>query len=576
MYLYIDKGKYGHNTLYVAKSFRRENGHNTSKIIEKLGRYEDLLKEHEDPIAWAKAYIEELNKQEAEKRQPVTLTYEPDKTIEKNEQTLYEGGYLFAQKQFYELGLDKICKEIEKKYDFKYSLTEILSVLLYGRILFPTSKLGTYEYSKQLLEKYSFSLQDIYRALEVIAKEKDFIQAELYKNSLQNGKRNDKILYYDCTNYYFEIEHESGMRKYGISKEHRPNPIVEMGLFMDGDGIPLAFCLHDGNTNEQKTLQPLEEQIINDFGNSKFVVCTDAGLSSAANRKFNDAPGRAFITAQSIKKMKNYQKEWAFLPDGWRLPGKKEEFNLTNILGSEELCDKYRLSTFYKEQWFSENGLEQRYIITFSLKYLTYQRTLRNEQIERARKALQSGDKSERSRQTDYKRFIIRTAVTSDGEVAEQKVYGLNEERIAEEEKYDGYYAVATNLEDSAAEIIRINNRRWEIEESFRIMKTEFSARPVYLSRNDRIIAHFTTCFLSLTLFRYMEKRLGHTYTCCNILNQLKAMKFYRANENYIPVYTRTDLTDRLHDAFGFRTDYQIIPHAAMKKIINTSKKKNT
>lgn len=571
MHLMIDKSKYGHNTLYVYKSFRNENGKSTSKCVERLGRYDDLKKLHDDPIAWAKSYIEELNKQE---QTEISITYSTSKPIEKGVDSLFNGGYLFLQKLFYDLGLDKICKNISKRYSFKYDLTDILSVLIDGRILFPKSKSGTFEDSKYHLEQYDFELQDVYRSLEVVAKEKDFIQSELYKNSRSLTKRNDKVLYYDCTNYYFEIEKERGMRKYGISKEHRPNPIVEMGLFMDGDGIPLAFCLTDGNVNEQKTLQPLEQQIIDDFHHSKFVVCTDAGLSSTANRKFNNVYDRAFITAQSIKKMKDFQKDWALSAEGWRLPGTKEKFNLNDILNDEKLCEKYRLYTFYKEQWFNEHNIEQRYVVTFSIKYMLYQRSIRNEQIERAKKALDSDSKKEKYRQSDYKRFISRTTVTDNGEVASKKIYCLNEEKILNEEKYDGFYAVATNLEDPAPEIIRINHRRWEIEESFRIMKNEFAARPVYLSRDDRITAHFTICFLALTIYRYLETLVGHGYTCNELLEQLKAMKFYKNKEGYIPVYTRTDLTDTLHDIFGFRTDYQLIPHAEMKKIIRATKKK--
>lgn len=572
MHLYIDKGKYGHNTFYVAKSFRKDSGKTTTKIIENLGRLEDLQKIHEDPIAWAKAYIDELNKQE-EKNKKIKLTYETKQIIDKGTASLFEGGYLFLQKYFYSLGLDKICKSISKKYDFKYNLTSILAVLIYGRILYPTSKLGTFEYSKQMVEQYNFQIQDIYRALEVIAKEKDFIQAELYKNSFKLGKRNDRVLYYDCTNYFFEIEQERGMAKYGPSKEHRPNPIIEMGLFMDGDGVPLAFCLHDGNTNEQKTLRPLETQIIRDFENAQFVVCTDAGLSSAANRRFNNIGGRAFITAQSIKKMKEYQKEWALSPKGWHLPGTKEVFDLDDILSDEKKIEKYWLSTFYKEQWFNESDIEQRYIMTFSLKYMNYQRTIRNEQIGRAEKALLSEVKSERSRQSDYKRFITKTSVTENGEVAEKKIYTLNEEKIAEEEKYDGFYCVATNLEDDASEIIRINRRRWEIEESFRIMKSEFSARPVFLSRDDRITAHFTTCFLALVIYRYFEKGTGHKYTCSQLLEALKSIKFFKSEEGYLPAYKRSDITDDFHSVFGERTDYQITTFGDMKKIISHSKK---
>lgn len=270
--------------------------------------------------------------------------------------------------------------------------------------------------------------------------------------------------------------------------------------------------------------------------------------------------------------MKGFQKEWALSPDGWRLPGQKGVFNIEKIIADDELIDKYRLHTFYKEQWFNENDIEQRYIVTFSLKYMAYQRNIRNEQIERAKAALLSEINSERTRQTDYKRFIAKISVTAEGEVAEGKVYELNEGRIAEEERYDGFYAIATNLEDAAEEIIRINRSRWEIEESFRIMKTEFKARPVYLSRNDRIIAHFTVCFLALIIFRFLEHRLGHKYTCCEILSQLAAMKFLKTGEGYIPAYTRSDLTDDLHAAVGFRTDYQIVSNSVMKNILRASK----
>ena len=397
----------------------------------------------------------------------------------------------------------------------------------------------------------------------------------MYKNSHLLGKRNDKILYYDCTNYYFEIEQESGIRKYGPSKEHRPNPIVEMGMFMDGDGIPLAFCLHSGNTNEQQTMKPLEEQILQDFEHSRFIVCTDAGLSSMANRKFNNTANRAFITAQSIKKMKGFQREWALSPKGWHLAGTRGTFDLESILKEDSLCEKYRNSVFYKEEWFNENDIEQRYIVTFSLKYRDYLREIRNEQISRAKEALKSPENQERTRQTDYKRFITRTAVTEEGEVADKKVYTLNEKKIREEEMYDGFYAVATNLEDAPEQILQINRNRWEIEESFRIMKSEFKARPVFLHRDDRITAHFTTCFLALVILRYLEKSMENHYTCSEILTELRSIKLRKVkNEGYIPAYTRTDLTDDLHQAFGFRTDYEIIPKAKIREIISFTKKR--
>ena len=561
---------------YVVKSVY-EDKKRTNKVIEKLGNLDEVKKKAgtKDPYLWAKEYVQELNHLEKEGHEPTVISkFVPSKLQDKGLQTSFSCGYLFLQKIYHELGLHKICAEISKKYKFEYDLSNILSRLIYGRILNPTSKLGTMEYSKKLIEQPKFELHQIYRALEVLSKENDFIQSELYKNSLKLSKRNDRILYYDCTNYFFEIEEEDDFRKYGHSKENRPNPIVQMGLFLDGDGIPLAFCLAPGNTNEQTTLKPLEKKIIHDFENASFVVCTDAGLSSTANRKFNDISGRAFITTQSIKKMKDYQKEWALSDDGWHLAEDSTLYNLSEILGSEELFEAFKDKIFFKERWIKEDGIEQRFIVTFSIKYMLYHRQLRERQLQRALKMLEKPSSLSKSRQTDPKRFIKITAATNDGELAEKKSYSIDEEKYLEESKFDGFYAVATNLEDDAESIVRINSRRWEIEESFRIMKSEFDARPVYLSREDRITAHFLTCFLALTIYRYLEKRTGNMFTCEEILSTIKTMDFQKLNvQGFMPVYTRTELTDKLHESFSFRTDYQILTSKMIKTILKASKK---
>ncbi len=563
-------------SFYVIKDVYK-NGKRTTQIVETLGT-EEAVKEKaagKDPYEWAKAYVAELNHKEKENKREVIIKCKQSKLITKDKQQSFNGGYLFLQQIYHQLGLDKICNDISLKYKFTYDLNAILSRLIYGRILFPSSKLSTFESSKLLLEQPKFELQHIYRSLEVIAGESDFIQSQLYKNSLAVSKRNDRVLYYDCTNYFFEIEQEDGLKQYGPSKEHRPTPIVEMGLFMDGDGIPLAFSIHSGNTNEQVTLKPLEKQIIKDFELSKFVVCTDAGLSSNDNRKFNNISDRSFITTQSIKKLKSFLKEWALEPTGWMHNKSNETFDLRKFDEDDELWDKYRNVTFYKERWIKENDLEQKLIVTFSLKYRSYQRQIRNKQLERASKLIATNPKSiGKKRQNDYKRFITSTNVTSDGEVAEETLYYLNEDSIAEESKYDGFYAVCTNLDEDVSEITKINHRRWEIEECFRIMKSEFKARPVYLQKDERIKAHFTTCFLALVLYRYLEKQLDNQFTTSEIVSQLKDMNFYSVTgQGYIPTYRRTDFTDALHDSFGFRTDYQIVSDKEMKKIFKKTKK---
>jgi len=560
-------------SLYVIKS-TYENGIRSTKVVEGLGTLEELKQKlgEQDPMEWAKAYIDELNQKEKENRQEVIVKYSPAKTIAKDEQRSYNGGYLFLQQIYYELGLDKIANAITKKYNFSYDLNSILSRLIYGRIIFPSSKLATWEFSKKLVEPSSFELHHVYRALEIISKESDFIQSEVYKNSLKMGERNCAMLYYDCTNYYFEIEQEEGLKRYGKSKEHRPNPITQMGMFMDGDGIPLAFSIHKGNTNEQITLKPLEKKILSDFGLSKFVVCTDAGLASADNRKYNSMGDRAFITTQSVKKLKAVLKEWALEKKGWLLCGETETYDISQV--DEE---KYMDAIFYKEHWIDEDGLRQRLVVTYSLKYKNYQSKIRSSQIERARKTMiNDPSKLKKVNQNDYKRFIKQTNCTADGEVAKKKIYSIDSDLIANEEMFDGFYAVCTNLVDEVATIIKINKRRWELEESFRIMKSEFKARPVFLSRDERIEAHFTTCFIALIIYRMLEKKLNDKYTCHEIITCLRDMNFIEIKgEGYIPTYTRSNLTDDLHDAFGFRTDYQIVTKRQMKKIFQLSKTRN-
>ena len=556
-------------SLYIVKSTYDANGKRSNKIVEKLGTEAELSKIYADPIAYGKQRAKELTESENEKQQRITVEYDPNARIDKGIHHLYYGGYLFLQKLYYENGLDEICKKISAKYKFEYDLNSILSRLIYGRILFPGSKSSTMEESELLLEKPNFELHQIYRALEVIAKEDGTIQSELYKNSLKNGKRNDSILYYDCTNFFFELEEESGLKQYGVSKEHRPNPIVQMGMFLDGDGIPLAFSITPGNTNEQTTLKPLEKQIIRDFGKSKFVVCTDAGLASEANKKFNSLQERSFITAQSLKKIPKYQKDWALCSSGWKLAGSKTEYTLDYINDNRE---KFFNDVFYKESRFIENNLEQRYIVTYSLKYRDYLRDIREKQIQRAQKKIDSGIKPKR-RNNDPNRLIGQMYMTKDGVLAEYCEYTLDNDRIKDEEQYDGFYCVSTNMDDDASVILKANRRRWEIEESFRIMKSEFKARPVFLSRDDRIKAHFMICFLSLFLFRQLEKRLDERFTSSEITSCLRSMRFVEIpREGYSPAYTRSDLTDSLHSSFGFCTDFRFISYSSFRKIFISSK----
>ena len=569
MRLKISKSK-NTNLYYVIKSIYIE-GKQKTKTVERLGNEQEVLEKSngEDPIVWAKKYIEELNKKEKEGHVEVFEKYSNSKQIPKNVQKIFNGGYFFLQDIYYGLKLDKICKDISKQYKFEYDLDSILSRLIYTRILNPSSKLSSFEASKKLLEQPNFELQHIYRALEVIANETEYIESCVYKNSLNLVNRNTKILYYDCTNYFFETEQAEGLKQYGVSKEHRPTPIVQMGLFMDGDGFPLAFCINPGNTNEQTTLKPLEQQIIKDFEFSHFVVCTDAGLASKENRIYNNIQNRSYIVTQSLKKIKGHLKEWALSPNGWHTMDSNKEINLNNIDNSFENNNVY-----YKERWINENDLEQRLIVSYSPKYAAYQRNIRNAQIIRAENLIANPSATSRSKQNDPKRFVTTTHITSDGEIADKKKVTLNTKAINDEAMFDGFYAVCTTLDDEISEIIKVNKRRWEIEESFRILKTEFKTRPVYLKNDDRIKAHFTVCFLSLLIYRILESKLDYKFSSSEIIKTLREMNFLKiGGEGYIPTYIRNDLTDYLHHAFSFRTDKEIITKNDLKIILEKIKK---
>ena len=574
MRIKITKTKNAEN-FYVIESTYINKKH-SSKIVERLGNLEEVKRKagKMDPYLWAKQYASKLTQEDKENKRTIIKSYSQSKLIPKDIQNKYNVGYLFLQDIYYKLGLNQICNDITDKYQFKFDLNDILSKLIYSRILFPASKLKTLDLSKKFLEQPNFDYQHIERSLPIFCKENDFIQSELYKNSKKYAPRNNRILYYDCTNFFFELEIEDEFRKYGKSKENRPNPIVQMGLFMDGDAIPLSCEITPGNKNEQKTLQPLEEKILKDFELSEIVVCTDAGLASTANRKFNNTNSRKFITTQSIKKLKEFLKEEVLdLTKGWHLPGSDKIYDIEALRTDEKLKEIYKDKTFYKERWIKENGLEQRLIVTFSVKYQEYQRHIRNNQIERAKKIIENNPKKiGKAKQNDPKRFIETINTTSSGEIAEETHYSINQSIIDEEAKYDGLYAVCTNLEDDVQDIIKINHKRWEIEESFRIMKSEFNARPVFHSNEDAIKAHFLICFLALTIYRYLEKKLDDKYTVGEIIDTLKEMEFSIKDGDYIPNYTRTNLTDDLHEKFGFRTDFEILTEKNLKKIIKNTK----
>lgn len=593
--------------LYVQKAYRDKNGKSTSKIVEKIGSLEEVRQRSgdEDPIDWAKAYVARLTEEEKEQRRVVMPRLHPSKIIEKGVSQSCMSGHLFLQRLYYKLGIDRICTAIARKYKFDYDLNSVLQLLVYGRVLQPASKLSTFRAAQDYIEPFEVDLQHIYRSLDIIADNDVYIQKRLFKNSESVVKRDTTVMYYDCTNYFFEREcadpviidkdgqRHVGLRQYGASKEHRPNPIVQMGMFIDNTGFPIAMCINPGNTNEQITLIPTEKNIVEGMGIEKVVVCTDGGLSSEDNRSYNSTAERSFITVQSLKKLNEAYTKWALEPTGWKLlpltQAQKEAQRKRKSLKSEDRPDETELEfdltqedtakyygerTFYRERWIvnEKTKFSQRLIVTFSYKYRDYLRALRQREIAVAEKNVRKGcSGKKKSKSPD--RFLSETHVTKDGEEALHKIVALNLDAIADEERYDGFYGICTDLTDDADFIISMNHNRWESEDAFRVIKTDFKGRPVFVWTDQHIKAHFVICFIALLLFRILEHELEYKYTSSEIISTLRSMTMNIIHgEGYRPNFTRTDLTDALHEKAGFRTDTEIVTNQKIRQILASIK----
>ena len=588
---------------YIAKSFRNRSGVSTKKNVRRLGTLSEIREREgvDDAWAWAKAECERETLMDREQRRSVSVRYMPDRRIAKGEARSLNIGYAVLAKLYHELGMDRICGGIERRGRFAYSLDEIMRQLVFCRILWPASKLATWELASRLALAKPVSLHQIYRSLIAVEGNLDYVQERLFHYSKDLLRRDTSVIYYDCTNFFYESVLETGLRRPGASKENRRTPIVQMGLFMDADGLPLAFSINPGNTNEQVTLRPLEKMIGERMGIEEFVMCTDAGLSSGSNKLYNDTAGRRFITAQPVKTLPNTSgkkrssgniRDWAMADGGWKLPADATgEYTLSEILKPENR-EAYKDRVFYKERWYptwvtdaetgAETKLEQRLVVSFSLKYLEYQRLKRQQNLDKAEKAIRHGNAAESPK--NFRSYIIADRCTPDGELAEiESGYRIDHERVAQEEQYDGFYAITTNLEEytdklgrrhhTIPDLLKINRARWEIEESFRIMKTQMRARPVYHRTDKAIRAHFAICFIALFLYRVLEHRLGEGFTTDRIIAALRDMNaLHVPSEGFIPTFKRTELTDKLFEISGFWLDTEIVTLKKLKSVIASTK----
>lgn len=582
MYLDIRKGK--DPRFYIMQGFRKKEGGTSSKVYLRLGKASEIIEKYgcADAEVWAREKLKEINDSLKEGKASVMVTYSPDRKIAPGQWRTVHCGHMVLLPLYNKLGLDQFSAEVTRRYRFKYDFADILRKLVMCRILFPDSKRATRECLNDFVDAPDFSLDDIYNFLEVLSNEIAPLQKRLYEATRNELSRRTGVIYYDCTNYYFEIEKEDNLRRYGKSKEHRPNPIVQMGMFMDADGLPLAFCINPGNTSEQQTLQPLEEILANEFNLSEFVVCTDAGLASINNRLYNTTEGRSYIVTQSIPQLPKLMKDWALEKKGWRRLGDKEDITYDI---SELNLEAEREHLFYRERWFKENRsnvkeYEERLIVTFSPKYALYQRQLRAQHIEKALRMIER--KSEKSRQTqqDPRRLITTASYTDDGELASNTVMNLDVELIEKERAMDGLNCVATRLEDSVGEILHVNGFRYEIEHLFRVTKTEFDARPVYLRREDRIRAHFAICFVALLLLKAFQKQVNEgldedsRYSSEQIIDALSGMDYNAVRgTGYVPAYSATALRSRCCETANLPIDRQIVLNRKMRQYLKVLNK---
>ena len=608
MKLYYDK-RLKDPTYYIQQGFR--NGKKTTtKNIKRLGKHSELLLITDNPLEYAKNEVKKMNEEYRSGRSEFIVTMDFNERIPSTDSpcsnsTSLNIGYLYLKDIYAKLNLSDFFKSVSSDRKITYDCNKICQLLTYARILDPASKYGTYDKLDTYYEKPQVEYQHMIRFLDILDRNSDKYLKHLFDNSENIVKRDTSVMYYDCTNYFFETEKPDeeivdevtgeiilGLRQFGISKENKTSPIVEMGLIMDSRGIPISMCIHPGNTNEQLTAVPLEKEVIRMTGNKKFIYCADAGLGSYNIRKFNDMGGRAYIVTQSVKKLGQEIKNIVFNDSNYRLLSnddaitlkemrtfdKKDANNLSlyNDFAYKVIPANTPMDTGLYEEKVYKNGrtkkvktkgtLHQYIIVTFSRKMMEYQRTIRERQLERAKKLLRLKDPEKiKKGPNDIRRFLKNTS-------SDTANYVLDMDKIYEEEKYDGFYAVATNLDDSAKDILAVAQNRYKIEDCFRIMKTNFDARPVFLRKPERIRAHFLICYTALLIYRLMECKLDDNLThvtTSNLIKTLRNMNVVNMDDMYYKsIYSGSQALDALERCFELQLNRKYYRPSDLNKIV--------
>ncbi|MBR1475870.1 MAG: IS1634 family transposase [Muribaculaceae bacterium] len=570
-------------TAYVQKSVR-EGAKVTTKAVMRLGTLEEIaLREGcADPLAWCRAKVAEMTAAENDRSKAVVVQYNPGRRVKPGSGALRLGGDMLLAGLYRGLGLPGICAGIQQAGRSAYDLNEILRTLVMGRILFPGSKWATREQSRRLVKAPRFAAEQMYRSLSLLSGSIDTVQAEVFRQSKSLAERRTGVIFYDCTNYYFETDEEDGLRRRGKSKEGHPNPIVQMGLFMDYDGIPLAFVIFPGNASEQPTLKPLEEKLAEDFDLTDFVVSTDAGLGSEDNRRYNTTEGREYICVQSLPQLSEKDRLMAIAPQGWRVavrdrglgpvdgrdPG-RDVFNLDELDMQRERHTKFYKEILVEKRLNGKGPRMERVIVTYCHDFALYLRHKREQRLKKAEKIVKSKSTKSRQSQQDPRRYVETLYCTREGELAEHIAMSIDGNVVEQEQQLDGFYAYGTSLDDNAVDILRIRGFHGEIEHLFRTTKSFLEARPVYLQRDERIRSHFLICFLAMTILKILQKKLDlKDLTIDRLITTLREFNFnYVSGVGYTPLFERNELTDRLQEIAGLKLDYEIITKREMGRI---------
>jgi len=559
--------------LSVARGYRDSNGKSKHKTLEYFGAVEDLKSQYDDPIAHFKEVVQKMNDDEKQNNLPMNITFDKYETLEINTDNNKNFGYSALSKVYHELEIDKFLINKFKARKFsEFKINNIMKLLVFARALFPDSKKSTYQNKDLFFENTNFSLEEVYNALTYIEPYKEHLQQYIYEHIQEQYKPTNEITFYDVTNYYFEIDDNDDFRKKGVCKEHRPNPIVQMGLFMDSLGLPMCYKLFSGNTNDCLTLKPMVQELQKNYNVGKVIVVADKGLNTGKNIAYQKAIGNGYVMSLSIRGANNELKNYVLNEKDYEYNQDKTYKKKSRIYPREIEYTK----TVNGKQVKTKTTVDEKQVVFWSADYAKRAKAERQPAIDKAKDLIGNVQKYNKKNCIGASKYVKHLVFDKDtGEIIQAKSQlSLDEDKIDEEEKLDGYYLiVSSEFNKTDDEIIDIYRGLWRIEETFKVTKSELDARPVYVSTKDHIEAHFLTCYLALVLSRVLQHKLDKKYSVGKILESLAKCNCCNEQENiYLFNYyddVLKDIGNVVNIDFSLKRRYL----QDIKKILSESKK---